>query len=225
MLAFFTCYLGPDLSWSNIIHSPPSESHDCYYFTNNQNTYANLKDTGWIPVWLDIPIEDSEIKNCLNTKLLRCCPHLFDMLAKYEYLCYLDSKLWITDLDKVMQLQDVLASSETMTMAVSMHPRTYSSVWGEFDEAMQQARYKNYEKQYTDYIQHQLQSGYQDVPLRHCCGFSVRKQTEQMRRIGERWYSHIHRCGIEDQISWQFIIQDFPDAVYEVPYKYCWNSI
>ena len=225
MLAFFTCYLGPDSSWSNVVHKAPSQTHDCYYFTNNLTTYSKLEDAGWIPVWLDIPIEHDEIKDALNTKLLRCCPHLFDTLGKYDYLCYLDSKLWITDIEKVIEIQRVLESDETLTLAVSMHPNTYSSVWGGFNEALYQPRYKQYEKQYVDYINTQLQNGYKDIPLRHCCGFSIRKQTECMRQIGERWYSHIHRCGIEDQISWQFIIQDFPTAVYEVPYKHCWGAL
>jgi hypothetical protein len=222
MLAFYTCYSGNDYAYSNMVHPAPSKEHDCYYFTNNSTTYSKLKDMGWIPILLDISIENDDIKDCQSTKLLRCCPHLFEPLNNYEYLCYIDSKLQITTVEKIEELQNILAANENLTLAMTMHPRNYASVWGEFDEAMQQHRYNINEKKYSEYIHSQLSSGYKDIPLRHCCGFSLRKQNDIMRRIGERWYSHICKCGIEDQISWQFIIQDFPNTVYEVPYKYCW---
>jgi hypothetical protein len=223
MLAFYTCYTGGDSGCSNQVRNVPSKEHDCYYFTNNPGTYARAKDMGWMPILLDYPVENDQIKDCQATKLLRCCPHLFEPLNRYEYLCYMDSKMETTSLEKIIELQTILHNSSDLVLAITLHPSSFTSVWGEFNEAMGQERYKKHESNYIQYIESQLRAGYKDIPQRHCCGFSVRKQNDIMRRIGERWYSHICRCGIEDQISWQFIIQDFPTAVYEVPYKYCWN--
>lgn len=222
--AFYTCYLGPDNTWSNMVHKAPSEQYNCYYFTNNTSTYSKAKDNGWIPILLNNPIENNDIKDCQHTKLLRCCPHLFDPLQKYDYLCYLDSKIWISNISKIQDLQKILQDNEQLVIVLSRHPFNYKNSWDEFHEAMLQERYKTYEQQYIDYIEHQHRSGYKDIPLRHCCGFSIRKQSDLMKRIGERWYTHICRCGIEDQISWQFVIQDFPNCVYEIPYKDCWDA-
>jgi hypothetical protein len=219
----YTCYIGPDDNWSNLVYPAPTKDYPCFYFTNNRGTLERAEANGWTPVWVDVPIEVEHVRNCWNTKLLRCCPHLYEPLSTFDYLCYLDSKLWITDFSKVLELRHSL--TETMPMVLSRHPLPYSSVWGEFDEAMQQTRYNAERDRYSKYIESQLLAGFQDVPLRHCCGFSIRKQCGMMRQIGECWYSHIGRCGIEDQISWQFVVQQFPGAILEIPYKSCWNAI
>lgn len=220
--AVYTCYIGPSRTWSSRVYRAPTMEFPCFYFTNNQAIFNLAKDWGWTPVWLKIPIESDPIRDCQNTKLLRCCPHLYEPLAAYKYLCYLDSKLWITDFQKVLDLRGAL--TDAMPLVLSRHPRNYASVWGEFEEAILQPRYAADKEQYSDYIKAQLRAGFQDAPLRHCCGFSIRKQGDMMRRIGECWYSHIGRCGIEDQISWQFVAQQFPDAILEIPYKDCWES-
>jgi len=172
---------------------------------------------------MDLPIEEDDARNCQNTKLLRCCPHLFEPLARHAYLCYLDSKLWITHLDAIVTLADEL--TDEMPLVLSRHPNAYTSVWGEFNEAMDQPRYACCRERYMRYIQQCLRMGFQDTPLRHCCGFRIQLQCDLARRIGESWYAHIGMCGIEDQISWQFVVQQFPGAIREIPYKECWNAL
>jgi hypothetical protein len=222
-IAFYTCYLGPDACWSNKVHSPPSREHSCYYFTNNLKTFDTAKAAGWIAVLDDHPIENNETHDCQNTKLLRCCPHLFEPLNKHAYLCYLDSKLWVTDLDRILSLTNDM--TDEMPLVLSRHPSEYSSVWGEFDEAMRQSRYECHRTRYAHYVESMLRLGFRDVPLRHCCGFRIQKQCDLTRRVGEMWYAHIGLCGIEDQISWQFVVQKFPGAIHEIPYKSCWGAL
>lgn len=222
-IAFYTCYFGSDNAWSNQVHAPPSKEHPCYYFTNNNKTLEVAREKGWIAVWEPIPVENDEIRDCQNTKLLRCCPHLFEPLNKHAYLCYLDSKLWVTDLPRILSLASTLTDDKPLVL--SRHPTEYTSAWDEFNEAMKQARYISHRGQYETYIETMLRLGFQDLPLRHCCGFRIQKQGPLTQRIGETWYTHIGRCGIEDQISWQFVVQQFPDAVVEIPYKSVWCAL
>jgi len=224
-IAFYTCYLGPDGTWSNKVHPPPSSNHPCYYFTNNYNTFERAKKAGWAPVWMDVPVEESEIHNIANTKVLRCCPHLFEVLVPHTHLCYLDSKLWITDLDGILSVAKEL--TDERPLALSLHPfrDRYITVWDEFEEAMLQYRYACQRSRYVTYMNNCLRIGFQNCPLRHACGFRIQKQGELARRIGESWYAHIGLCGIEDQISWQFVVQQFPGSVLEIPYKGVWNAL
>jgi len=223
-IAFYTCYLGPDRSWSNQVHDPPSRDLPCYYFTNNLNTFEAAKKKGWKPVWMDVPIDSDEVRNSENTKLLRCCPHLFEQLYKYSHLCYLDSKVWVTDLDTVLTLASELTDETPLVLSLHNSKDRYTTVWGEFNEAMLQERYARHKDRYVKYIKSRLRMGYRNEPLRHLSGFRIQKQCDLMRRIGETWFSHIQLCGIECQISWQFVIQEFPGAVRDIPYKSCWSA-
>jgi hypothetical protein len=222
-IAFYSCYLGPDSSWSNQVFPPPSKDHRCYYFTNNVRTAELAKAFGWIVVWDYQPISTDEIQNAYNTKLLRCCPHLFEPLNKHAYLCYIDSKVWITNLNEVLSLANRL--TDDMPIVLSGHQWSHTTVWGEFIEAIKQPRYAVHRDRYRRYIDTMLRLGYRDIPLRHSTGFKILKQCALARRIGESWYSHIGLSGIECQISWQFVCQDFPGAILDVPYKTCWNAL
>lgn len=221
MIAFYTCFIGGDMNWANVITELPSTQDDCYYFTNNPSMYSRLEHTGWKRVWLDIPIENDNILDCANTKSLRCRPHLYEVLRPYEYVCWIDSKLRVTDLKKVYEMRDSLVGSKVI--AITRHPYTYLDAWGEYNEAIKHAKYASQKDQYHNYIVSKLSEGFENKPLRHSCGFSVRKQCSLFQEIGETWYTHIQECGIEDQISWQFVVQLFPDAIQEFDYQYCWT--
>lgn len=222
-IAFYTCYFGPDDCWSNQVHTPPSKNHPCYYFTNNNKTLETAREMGWIAVWEPIPVENDEVRDCQNSKFLRCCPHLIEQLAKHKNLCYLDSKLWVTDLDRILSIANDL--TDEMPLCLSRHPGEHTTVWTEFNDAMLQHRYGQHRERYQLYMETMLRLGFQDVPLRHCGGFRIQKNGVLSQRIGETWYAHIGRCGIEDQISWQFVIQQFPDSYMEIPYKSVWSAV
>jgi hypothetical protein len=224
-IAFYTCYFGPDRCWSNQVKTPPSKDHPCYYFTNNQKTFDTAKQAGWIAVWEPIPIENDQVRDAQNSKLVRCCPHLFEQLKKHTHLCYLDSKLWITDLDRILSIAKDLTDETPLCM--SRHPAAdnYTTVWDEYTTAMQQDRYGLHRDRYKLYIETMLKIGFEDIPLKHCSGFRIEKRCPLAQRIGENWYAHIGRCGIECQIAWQFVVQQFPGAITEVPYKSVWNAV
>jgi hypothetical protein len=223
-LAFYTCFLGGDSNWANVIPQVPSEIDDCYYFTNNQNMYQRLESTNWIRIWLDIPIENDNVRDAMNTKHLRCCPREYTVLRNYEYSCWIDSKFEVTDIQKVYEMVDSLTDSKVI--AITRHPVEHKDVWGEYMLAIQYSKYYAQKEQYQIYIHKRLQEGFdKNKPLRHCTGFIVRKQCPKTDAIGRLWYSHIQECGIECQISWQFICQLFEDSIVDFEPKYCWRPI
>jgi hypothetical protein len=61
--------------------------------------YNSLENTLWKRIFCnDIVVHNCNIKNTMETKLLRTCPHKFNILNNYEYLCWFDSKLQVYEL-------------------------------------------------------------------------------------------------------------------------------
>ena len=223
-LAFYTCFFGNDRNWANVI-APAIDGYDCYYFTNNPKTYERLASTKWIRVWLDLPISDDNLVCSQQSKQLRCCPHEYAELRAYEYLCWIDSKLKFTD---ATAFQAMLADLETSdrVYAFTRHPLAYKTVWDEFNTAIQYDKYARQKEQYRSYIQSRLQTGYQETPpLRTCCGFHLSKRGSLAEEIGRLWLSEIQACGIEDQISFQFVHQRYDASISLFPYQHCWKYL
>jgi hypothetical protein len=174
----------------------------------------------WKRVWLDIPIHNDNIQDAMASKELRCCPERFPELAGYDYLCWIDSKMRISNVDNVMRMLDILVSSD-MLVAATKHPLPYTTVWGEYEAAIQYPKYAQQKESYKQYIEEQIAKGADpNKPLRICSGFRLMKMNERRKILGETWLSHIQQCGIECQISWQFIHQLYEDAVvfpYSLP--------
>jgi hypothetical protein len=223
-VAVYTCFLGSNDNWANVIANP-IEGYDCYYFTNNPNTYDRLKDTTWKRVWLDIPMSSDEIECAAQSKHLRCCPFEYPELCKYQYLCWVDSKLRITDTTRFEEMVEYLKRSES-TWVFTRHPLPYTDVWGEFHEAMKHVKYARQRDQARKYIESRLLTGYNEhIPQRVCCGFSIRKNCPLAKTIGDGWFSEIQECGIEDQISFQFVHQSYDGHIHIFPYQHCWSYV
>lgn len=224
MLAVYTCFFGNDKNWSNVVLEP-LKGFDSYYFTNNPKTYESLALTRWKRVWVNIPVSDDMIECARQSKHLRCCPWDVPELKAYPYLCWVDSKLRMNDWDAVMESVTKLVLSDKVWL-FTQHPRQYTDVWGEYHEAIQHEKYARQKAQYKAYITSRLDAGYTiDKPIRVCCGFSIRKRCPLAKEIGEFWYQEIQECGIEDQISFQFVHQRYEDAILVVPYQTGWSYI
>lgn len=224
-LAFYTGFFGGDSNWAAVIPPLPTQNHPCFYFTNNTNIFNRLESTGWRRVWLDIPIYNDNNKDAMASKELRCCPERFTELQGYSYLCWIDSKIAFTSWDKFTVMLESLHTS-TAVLAATAHPLPYKTVWDEYETAIQYEKYAKEKESYKRYIEEELTGGASpDKPQRICCGFRLMKMSDKRRCLGETWLSHIHRCGIEDQISWQFVHQLFEEDIVIFPYQYCWKPL
>jgi hypothetical protein len=222
-LAYYTCFLGSKWNWSRMVPNLPSEKYDCYYFTNNEEMADHVSKTSkWIVVRMDIPIANNNIIDCMNTKELRTCPHKFKELKDYTYVCWLDSKLNV-DEEKIDTLIEQLDTSDKK-IVLSKHTCQFETVWGEYEEAIKYEKYAAQKDMYKKYIESKLTSGCSEkLPAHYCGGFTIRNLTdERVLKFNQEWYDNIQECGMEDQISLQFVHQNYTDIILPIEHKWCW---
>ena len=224
-LAFFTCYFGGSNNYSRLIPPLPSTRYHCYFFTNDIELYNSLDNTAWIRVLCDNRIHDCDLMDTMETKELRCCPHRFPALDKYEYLCWSDSKLLPYE-DKVELLMSQLEGDNSKFIVLSKHPysNTFNSVWDEFNLVISSEKYGKQAQQNTDYINRQISNGFSEkIDIHFCGGWKLIKRCQMAKDFGDEWYSHVLECGIEDQISLSFIQQKYIEHIIPVEYQETWK--
>jgi len=224
-LAFYTCFIGSNENDSFLIPPLPSYKYPCIYFTNNPEATKYIVGTGWKFVLLDIPITNHPILDCMNCKEIRSCPHRFDELKDFDYVCWFDTKLKV-DEEKIETLIDELEKNNK-SIVLSKHPYQFETVWGEYFEAIKYPRYVYESRKYHNYIESKIkENGTDKLNVHYCGGFSIRKLKDKDGRVikyNEEWYQNILQCGIEDQISLQFVHQNYTDIILGIEYKACWD--
>jgi hypothetical protein len=221
--AYYTCFFGSDSNWTFLIPPLPTSSYPCYFFTNNQRMFQLLDGTGWIKLWMDIPVYNDNVLDCRSTKELRACPHRFEPINRHKYLCWFDCKLKI-DHEKVIDLVRILDTCDKC-IVLNKHPHQYPTVWGEFEAAMGVEKYAAEREKARAYIERKIaENGSDMLSIHYCGGFHIRKLTDQRSiDFGESWYTNIQECGIEDQISLQCVHPHYTDAIHGVAWKACWD--
>ena len=112
------------------------------------------------------------------------------------------------DWNRFEEIWNALRDSPNLVMASTAHAVAFRDVWGEYELAIQYEKYAREKDSYRSYIEEQLAQGMDPLkPQRIDTGFRLMKMTPLRKELGELWYEHIRRCGIECQISWQFIHQ------------------
>ena len=143
---------------------------------------------------------------------------------KYDYLCFLDSKL-----DKVSEIFvekyiDTYFIEQNYALLLREHILIKdANVWNEFNLSMEQNRYVQQKERYLNYINKQLNNGLKEKTNKHCqTGFLIRNMKHpKIKEINNTWYSHIQECGIQCQISFFFVKQLFENDIYpftEIPF-------
>jgi hypothetical protein len=222
-LAFYTCFYGDSDNPAYKIPALPSETYDCYYFSNNRDILQKLEGTKWIQVYDNKQLSADVIQSCMQGKHVKAYPEDFEILTKYDYLCFLDSKL-----DKLSEtfIENRIRKyfvEQNYALLLRHHINLKGSVWNEFNESMNQDRYVKQRTRYVSYIQDQIRSGLQETTENHAqCGLLIRNMKHpNMHDLDKTWYSHILACGIQDQISFYFVKQLFAQDIHmfkEIPF-------
>jgi len=228
-IVFYTCFFGNDGNVANKVPPVPSSTYDCYYFTNNINTYNQLLNTDWKRMFLSIPIKSDYNLSSMDSKELKACPNHFEVLNYYEYSCYFDSKIFV-DENKIDELIEKMLVNTDKLMILPKHPyltmkNWEPNVWNEYTESLYQPRYAMEKNKYVSYIHKQIESGLKEVSNTHyTTHFILRKHGKKTNEINDTWFQHIKECGIECQISFFFINQLFIDYISPIEvcssYKY-----
>jgi hypothetical protein len=222
-LAFYTYFYGSDSNPAFKIPEAPSLKYKCYYYTNNDSIFEKLKNTSWIGIFDDKPTNDDLIQSCMIGKHVKAMPQEYLDLKKFDYLCFLDSKL-----DKVNEkfVEDFIKKyfiKGNYALILRKHWFINHNVWNEYNESMYQERYRLESEKYKNYIKNQVERGLSETQENHCaCGFLIRNMKhEKIIDINSTWYQHIQECGIQDQISFFFVKQLFNEYILpftEIPF-------
>jgi hypothetical protein len=96
------------------------------------------------------------------------------------------------------------------SLAIRPHPFLSNNVLFEFGEAMLQPRYKSQWTQTIKYITEELENGYKLECQMYATGVILRNMKHpDIEILNTTWYEHIVRCGIECQVSFDFVAQKF----------------
>ena len=184
--------------------------------TNNKNILHELKSTQWIGIYDDIQSNDDVIESNMIGKRVKTCPHLYDELKSYQYLCFLDTKLSKINETFVEIFIDSFFIKQNYALLLRKHWFIENNIWNEYNESMNHSRYKMHSDNYISYINKQLQNGLSETVENHsACGFLIRNMKhEKTNEINNAWYQHIQECGIQDQISFFFVKQLFNDCIH-----------
>lgn len=214
-LAFYTYFYGSNSNPAFKIPDIPSDEYDCYYFTNNKDIFEQLKTTKWIGIYDDKQTNDDMIESNMIGKHIKSCPHAYEELKGYAYLCFLDSKLDKLNIQFILNLIDSYFVKQNYALLLREHWFVDSNVWSEYNLSMHQERYRLQEEQIKEYIYKQLENGLSETTKYHCaCGLLLRNMKhDNIIDLNETWYNHIQKCGIQDQISFFFVKQLFHEII------------
>jgi hypothetical protein len=215
-LAFYTCFYGTKTNPAFKIPEVPSEKYDCYYFTNNKEIYQQLKNTKWKPIFDNKPATEDIIESCMYGKYVKVMPHETELIKNYDYTCFLDSKLKKVSESFVEECIDKYFIQGDKALLLRKHEfLTDGSVIAEFNESMKQERYVKQKEQIMNYINKQIENGFNEkIPVHSQTGLLIRNMKHpKINEINSRWYSDIQKCGIQCQISFFFVRQEFDDNI------------
>lgn len=214
-LAFYTCFYGSDSNRAFKIPEIPSLKYPCYYYTNNRTILELLAATKWKSFYDNKPTTDDRIESCMAGKHIKAMPQEYPALVGYDYLCFLDSKLDHVDEHFVERLIARYFIKQNHALLLREHWFIRNSVWNEFTESMKQERYRMQQDMYKRYIDSQVRKGLSATTEHHCaCNLLIRNMKhERIKELNTTWYAHIQECGIQDQISFFFVKQLFPQDI------------
>lgn len=218
-LAFYVYFYGSNDNAACRIPILPSLKYDCYYFTNNKTIFELLENTGWIRVFDDKPTTDDLIESCMVGKHIKALPHEYQELSKYDYLCYFDSKINNISETIVENLINKYCIEQNYALLLRLHFHYVdgkATVFDEYNVSLNQYRYTLEADKYMSYINKQLSKGFSHETNNHCaCGYLIRNMKhEKINEINNVWYQNIQECGIQDQISFFFVYQQYNDYIY-----------
>lgn len=175
-----------------------------------------LKDTNWIGIYDENPINDDLIQMTNVGKHIKTMSHEYSELKEYDYLCFLDSKLENVNEQFVENFIDKYFIQQNYALLLRRHCFINDNVWNEYNESMKQERYQLESEKYRNYITRQINEGLSIFTNQHCaCGFLIKNMKhKKMIEINTVWFKHIQECGIQDQISFFFVKQLFDEFIY-----------
>ena len=182
---------------------------DHYFISNNKDILSDVAKAGWIPIFLNLEISTNRVLSAQQAKIPKALPHLFPELTAYQFLFYVDDKIDF-DVSTLQSLREMMSKNNSSLM-VRAHPSLHGNILNEFAAAMIQPRYQAQRDQTVEYIDNKLHEGL-TLKVEHLYWTSaILRNMAHPETVGinEDWYANILECGIECQISFDFIAQKY----------------
>jgi len=182
---------------------------DHFFISNNHHILAMAADRGWHPIYLDLAVSANRVFSAQQSKIPKALPHLFPALNQYDSLLYVDDKISFNTSKMYLLSQTLIQKNQALM--IREHPSLKHNILNELSVAMIQPRYQAQRDQIVAYVDTQIKSGLQ---LRVDHLFWTSAILRNMRHldnnlINEDWYDAILDCGIECQISFDFVAQKY----------------
>ena len=186
-----------------------NQNFDHFFISNNHNILKTVADNGWQPIFLDLPVSKNRILSAQQSKIPKALPHLFPALNNYDAHLYIDDKLKF-DASQMYQFSKELIKNN-QSMMIREHPSITNNILNELAVAMIQPRYQAQREQIVAYIDNQIRQGLRLSANRLYWTSAIIRNTKHIETntINEDWYEAILNCGIECQISFDFIAQKY----------------
>lgn len=189
-----------------------------YFISNNEDVLISAEKKGWTPYFLDLPVYDNLIYSSWQAKIAKAMPHIFPFIENYQYSMYLDDKLNF-DVNLLSIYEGILAC-EDAAIALREHDFLKSNVLAEFSEAMKHKRYFVLRERTINYISNEIESGYSLRAKRVWWTSAIFRNMRhrEIKEINQAWYLKILNCGINCQISFDFLAQNY-SSISVLPQK------
>jgi hypothetical protein len=206
--AIYTTYCGHS---KNRTFKPWEISADTDYFfvSNNQSVLKEAEPYGWKPIYLPLEVFENKVFSAYQAKIGKAIPHIFPALARYRYLMYVDDKIKFRSL-QLPRLVPLMGNG-LFSIGIREHNFLKKNVLQEFAEALGQKRYKVLRDHMIAFITKSLDSGLDLQPERIYWTSAILRDNlhKDTIRINEDWYKAILECGINCQLSFNFIAQRY----------------
>ena len=206
-LAVYSTYCG---SSANKTFNPAlvTDGHPHFFISNNRDVLSEAHALGWQPIYLDVEVSEDPVVSAGQAKLAKALPHRFAELEGFDFTFYKDDK--ITHSGAVLEACVAKMCAQNACLAIRPHPFLSGNTLFEFGEAMMQPRYKAQWDKSVAYITQEIKDGYSLESTMYWTSAILRNMRHRdTRPLCETWYEHIDRCGIECQISFNFVAQRF----------------
>ena len=154
--------------------------------------------------------------NTMSSKSLKVYPQKW-LEKNYDFVVWYDNKFSVNVKDTLK----VVKNWNKKPHALMLHRHPYfRNVAREFEESMHTERYLCQKESYIKYINECKNIGLTDTYNFHSqCGFIIYNLNHNLtQEIQDTWMEHIKKCGIQDQISFNMMRQNYEDSIGE--YKY-----
>lgn len=189
--------------------APVTSDYPHLFISNNQEVLSDAARMGWTPLFLEAQVSDDPVVSAHQAKIAKSIPHIISQVDDFRFTLYKDDKITL-DVDKIAQFIPEFEERNS-PLAVRRHPFLSRNILFEFGEAMLQPRYKSQMAQTVDYIGQELSDGFKLESQLYATGVILRNMRHpETRELNEMWFAHIQRCGIECQISFDFVAQRYP---------------